>query len=210
VALARALARNPGVLLLDEPLAALDAPTRARVRAELVELLRELALPTLIVTHDYQDAVALADKVGVIAWGRLRQLASARELIARPQDTFVASFTGANVLPGVASATAGPLTSVRLSDGAVIHSADRLRGEVAVVVYPWEVQVTRAAPSDAALNVLSGELRGLVQMPSSVRVSVGLLTAELSPANAALLDTQSGGSGYSVFRVADTRLLATG
>ena len=69
VALARALARDPGVLLLDEPLSALDAHTKVAVRGELQELLREFGLPTLLVTHDYEDAASLADKVGVIVDG---------------------------------------------------------------------------------------------------------------------------------------------
>ncbi len=76
VALARALARDPAVLLLDEPLAALDAHTKSQVRSELRELLRELGLPTLLVTHDYEDAAALADEVGVIVEGQVRQLAT--------------------------------------------------------------------------------------------------------------------------------------
>src|SRR5207302_9972354 len=71
VALARAVARAPKVLLLDEPTAALDAHTRAGVRAELEELLRGLGLPTLLVTHDFEDAAALADRVGVIIEGEL-------------------------------------------------------------------------------------------------------------------------------------------
>src|SRR5258708_7298056 len=82
VALARALARDPGVLLLDEPLSALDAHTKVTVRGELQELLREFGLPTLLVTHDYEDAAALADKVGVIVDGSLRQFASPQELVA--------------------------------------------------------------------------------------------------------------------------------
>src|SRR5438105_429184 len=93
VALARALAREPAVLLLDEPLAALDAHTKAEVRHELAELLRELGLPTLLVTHDYEDAAALADEVGVLVEGRLRQLGTPAELVARPRDAFVAAFT---------------------------------------------------------------------------------------------------------------------
>src|SRR6476619_7088317 len=70
VALARALARDPAVLLLDEPLSALDAHTKASVRAQLQELLEGLALPTLIVTHDFRDAAALADRIGVVVAGR--------------------------------------------------------------------------------------------------------------------------------------------
>ena len=100
VALARALARDPGVLLLDEPLSALDAHTKIAVRGELQELLREFGLPTLLVTHDYEDAASLADKVGVLVDGKLRQFASPQELVSRPADGFVASFTGANLLRG--------------------------------------------------------------------------------------------------------------
>ena len=102
VALARALARDPGVLLLDEPLSALDAHTKVAVRGELQELLREFGLPTLLVTHDYEDAAALADKVGVLVDGSLRQLAAPQEMVAHPADGFVASFTGANLLHGIA------------------------------------------------------------------------------------------------------------
>ena len=102
VALARALARDPGVLLLDEPLSALDAHTKVAVRGELQELLREFGLPTLLVTHDYEDAAALADRVGVIVDGALRQFATPQEMVAHPADGFVASFTGANLLHGIA------------------------------------------------------------------------------------------------------------
>src|ERR687898_2855031 len=90
VALARALAREPAVLLLDEPLSALDAHTRAIVRGELAELLDDLGLPTLLVTHDFEDAAALADRVGVIVEGQVLQLGAAADLLAAPADAFVA------------------------------------------------------------------------------------------------------------------------
>src|SRR5262249_25728384 len=105
VALARALARGPKALLLDQPLAALHHRTKAAVRGELQELLRELEIPTLFVTHDFEDAAALADRVGVLVDGRLRQIGSTRELVARPADPFVASFTGANLLHGTVAET---------------------------------------------------------------------------------------------------------
>ena len=91
------------MLLLDEPLSALDAHTKAAVRIELHELLRELALPTILVTHDFEDAAALADRVGVIVDGRVLQSGTAAELVARPADPFVASFTGATLLGGTAT-----------------------------------------------------------------------------------------------------------
>jgi molybdate transport system ATP-binding protein len=94
VALARALAREPEVLLLDEPLSALDPHTRDVVRQELAEDLREFALPTLLVTHDVADAIALADRIGVVRDGRIIQLGTADELAANPADEFVARVFG--------------------------------------------------------------------------------------------------------------------
>src|SRR5207249_7545222 len=133
VALARALSRDPAVLLLDEPLAALDAHTKTQVRGELSELLRGLGLPTVLVTHDYEDAAALADEVGVVVDGELRQLAAPAELVARPRDAFVASFTGANLLHGTARRAGNDLTEVRLPDGVQLFSSDPGEGEVGVV-----------------------------------------------------------------------------
>ena len=115
VALARALAREPRVLLLDEPLAALDAHTRSVVRVELGELLSELGLPTLLVTHDFEDAAALAGRVGVLVDGRLRQLAAPADLVASPADPFVAELAGGNVVHGIALRGDTGLTRVALA-----------------------------------------------------------------------------------------------
>jgi ABC-type sulfate/molybdate transport systems ATPase subunit len=208
VALARALAREPGVLLLDEPLAALDAHTKAEVRHELSELLRELALPTLLVTHDYEDAAALADHVGVLVEGRLRQLGTPAELVARPRDAFVASFTGANLLRGRARRERA-LTAIRLESGEDLYSADEAEGEVGVVVYPWEVSVARAhAPdADSALNVIRGQVGSLVEVANRVRVRVGPVTAEVTAASAARLELANGGVAYATFKATGTRLV---
>src|SRR5262245_5633602 len=128
VALARALARDPGVLLLDEPLSALDAHTKTTVRGELQELLREFGLPTLLVTHDYEDAASLADHVGMIIEGRLHQYGPPQSLVAHPADVFVASFTGANVIRGVARANGDGLTVIDLVSGHRVFSTDEGKG----------------------------------------------------------------------------------
>jgi molybdate transport system ATP-binding protein len=209
VALARALARQPAALLLDEPLSALDAHTKAEVRHELAELLRDLALPTLLVTHDYEDAAALADEVGVLVEGRLRQLGPPAELVARPRDAFVASFTGANLLRGRARRGDGALTAIRLESGEDLYSADEAEGEVGVVVYPWEVSVARthAPDADSALNVLRGQVGSLVEVANRVRVRVGPVTAEVTPASAERLDLAAGGVAYATFKATGTRLV---
>ena len=143
VGLARALARKPGVLLLDEPLSALDPHTRAALRIELKELLDELDLPVLLVTHDFHDAAVLADRVAALVDGRIRQVGTPSQLIAAPADAFVASFTGANVLAGIARRGADGLTEVALADGGVVFSVDEAVGNVEVAVYPWDVSISR-------------------------------------------------------------------
>jgi molybdate transport system ATP-binding protein len=178
------------------------------VRHELSELLRELALPTLLVTHDYEDAAALADHVGVLGEGRLRQLGTPAELVARPRDAFVASFTGANLLRGRARRERA-LTAIRLESGEDLYSADEAEGEVGVVVYPWEVSVARAhAPdADSALNVIRGQVGSLVEVANRVRVRVGPVTAEVTAASAARLELANGGIAYATFKATGTRLV---
>jgi molybdate transport system ATP-binding protein len=207
VALARALSRNPGALLLDEPLAALDAHTKASVRAELQELLSDLELPTLIVTHDYEDAVALAATVGVLVDGELRQIGAPEELVSAPLDPFVASFTGANLLHGRTVGQENGLTKVQLGGGELLYSTDPGDGEVGVVVYPWDVSVGRAYPDDSALNLVSGEVVSIVQVGNRVRVRVGPLTAEVTGASAERLGLARGGTVFASFKATGTRLV---
>jgi molybdate transport system ATP-binding protein len=181
VALARALARDPAVLLLDEPLAALDAHTKSQVRSELHELLRELALPTVLVTHDYEDAAALADEVG-------------------------ASFTGANLLHGTALRSSD-MTEVRLATGEQLFSTDDAEGDVGVVVYPWDISVAREHANDSALNVVRGEIGSVFEVANRVRVRIGPITAEVTASSATRLDLARGGVAYATFKATGTRLV---
>jgi ABC-type sulfate/molybdate transport systems ATPase subunit len=207
VALARALARGPGVLLLDEPLSALDAHTRASVRAHLQDVLAQLALPTLIVTHDFRDATALADRIGVIVDGRLRQLAPVDELVRHPRDAFVARFTGGNVVAGDARPLPAGGAEVRLDSGATVRSAERGEGRVAVAVYPWEIAVASAPPSRNGGNAISGSVDGLDPEGDRVRVRVGELVAECAAADVERLGLRRGGPVYLVFAPESARLV---
>ena len=208
VAVARALAREPRVLLLDEPMAALDPHTRGGVRAELHDLLRELGLPTLLVTHDFEDAAALADRVGVIVEGRLRQLDDAAGLLGAPADPFVAEFAGANVLAGVARPGPDGLTEVELDSGTVVYSADGAHGRASLAVYPWDVSLARVASDDSALNHLSGEIVSLVRIGNRVRVRLPFLTAEITAASAERLGLRVGDLVVASFKATQARLLA--
>ena len=207
VALARALAREPDVLLLDEPLSALDAHTKSAVRLELSELLRDLGLPVILVTHDFEDAAALADEVGVLVDGKLRQRSSPAELVARPLDAFVASLTGANLLHGRARRVGGELTAVRLAGGEELYSTDSADGEVGVVVYPWDVSVARSHSPDSALNVIRGDVGSVVEVGNRVRVRIGPVTAEVTAASAERLELARGGAAFATFKATGTRLV---
>jgi molybdate transport system ATP-binding protein len=207
VALARALARDPAVLLLDEPLAALDAHTRSHVRAELADLLADVRLPTVLVTHDFQDASALADRVGVLVEGRVVQTGAPAELVASPSDPFVADFTGGNLLRGIARPTAAGLTQVTLADGAHVFSTDAAEGPVGAVVYPWEVAVAREAPADSAQNHVRAPIASMVPVANRMRVRIGPLTAEITAASAERLGLEPGQLVVASFKASGTRLV---
>ena len=210
VGLARALARGPRVLLMDEPLSALDAHTRAAVRVELQELLRELNLPTLLVTHDFEDASALAERVGVIVDGRILQLGAVQELVEAPVDPFVASFTGGNLVRGDARPAANGLTEVRLEDGTVLFSTDQASGRVGLVVYPWEVALSRGPADGSALNSVAGEITSLVLLGNRVRIRVGPLVAEVTAESAEHLALARGETVVATFKATATRLVPLG
>ena len=207
VGLARALARDPGVLLLDEPLSALDPHTRAALRLELKELLDELDLPVLLVTHDFHDAAVLANRVAALTDGRVRQIGTPSELVAAPADAFVASFTGANVLAGAARAGADGLTEVALADGGVVYSVDDALGAVEVAVYPWDVSISREQPHDSALNHVHGPITSLVVVGNRARVQVRGLVGEVTAASVERLGLEEGDVVMASFKAAATRLV---
>jgi len=154
VALARALAREPRVLLLDEPFGALDAITRRAVRDELADQLARLALPTLVVTHAFEDAAALAHRIGVIDNGLLVQLATPVELLRSPANAMVAALTGANVVEGIAT-SAGSGSTVALRGGGELESATAADGPVTIAVHRWELTLAPASSSKLTDTVVS-------------------------------------------------------
>ena len=135
--------------MLDEPFGALDAITRRQVRDELGDLLGELNLPTLLVTHAFEDAAALARRVAVIDSGRVVQLATPGELLATPANVMVAALTGANILEGTATPTPSGST-VRLHGGGELRSAAPASGAVHVAIHPW--QLALADPNACGLT----------------------------------------------------------
>ncbi len=188
VAVARALARRPRLMLLDEPLSALDPATRGAVAAELAGVLRETGLPALVVTHSFDEAASLSERVLVMERGQMVQDGPAGELLARPATAFVAEFAGMNRLTGVASGT-----KVLLDSGVEVRVADPAQGPVAVLVAPWEVSLSPAVPEGlSSLNHLEVTVRRVVPLGNRVRVALDGLTAEVTPESAARLELRPG------------------
>jgi molybdate transport system ATP-binding protein len=212
VALARALASEPRALLLYEPLAALDPGSRRDSLRELHALLAELSIPLLLVTHSYDEAALLAERIAVIDRGRIVQSGEPAEISTRPQSPFVADFAGAAVLRGEASREPGGLTLVRLRGGGELRSTDPASGPVAVSVFPWEIslQPPGAESEDSMLNRLPGQVASLT--PVGNRVRVGLTTpqplgTEVTARSAEAMALRPGSHVIAAWKATATRLI---
>jgi putative spermidine/putrescine transport system ATP-binding protein len=190
VALARALAIEPQVLLLDEPLSALDAKVRAQLRDEIRRIQLEVGTTTLFVTHDQEEALAIADRVGVMKDGRLEQLAPPTDVYSRPATSFVAEFVGlTNRLAGTVS---GQTVTVRGRDLPLVDPSTPA-GPATALVRPEAV--TLASDSTGDSGPLVGTVIAVTFLGATSRVTVDLgdttILAQLTTADAAELPAGS-------------------
>ncbi|HEY2312827.1 MAG TPA: ABC transporter ATP-binding protein [Streptosporangiaceae bacterium] len=169
VALARALAIEPQVLLLDEPLSALDAKVRAQLRDQIRRIQLEVGITTLFVTHDQEEALAIADRVGVMRAGRLEQLAPPTEVYSRPATPFVAEFVGlSNRLAG---SVTGSTVTVRGHDLPLVDPSTPA-GKVTAIVRPEAV--TLASDSSGESGPMTGTVIASTFLGATSRVTVDL------------------------------------
>jgi putative spermidine/putrescine transport system ATP-binding protein len=190
VALARALAIEPQVLLLDEPLSALDAKVRAQLRDQIRRIQLEVGITTLFVTHDQEEALAIADRVGVMREGRIEQLAPPTEVYSRPATPFVAEFVGlTNRLAGIVS---GATVTVRGRDLPLVDPSIPA-GPVTALVRPEAV--TLASDSSGESGPLVGTVIASTFLGATSRVTVDLgdttILAQLSTSDATALPAGS-------------------
>jgi putrescine transport system ATP-binding protein len=201
VALARSLARRPQVLLLDEPLAALDKKLRESTQLELMELQRRLGMTFIIVTHDQEEAMTVASRIGVMDAGRLEQVATPRELYEAPGSRWIAEFVGdINIFDGqVETREAGRLAISTRDAGTIIVAEPRapiIKTVVSVAIRPEKVKLSRRGPvSDAvnahAINRLEGTVTDVSYLGGLTTYKVKLDTGAVvrsSMANTARLD----------------------
>ncbi|HEV3463028.1 MAG TPA: ABC transporter ATP-binding protein [Actinomycetota bacterium] len=191
VALARAMVAEPRLLLLDEPLAALDAATRTEVRRDLRRQLAAFDGARLLVTHDPLEAMALADRLVVVEGGRVTQTGSPAQVSQRPRSRYVAELVGVNLYRGRADGAA-----VELAGGGRLIAAGDHRGEVFAAVHPRAVALHRRLPEGTPRNVLAGTADTLDVVGDRVRVRVAgrvPIVAEVTPAAVGELHLADGG-----------------
>jgi putative spermidine/putrescine transport system ATP-binding protein len=182
VALARALAIEPSVLLLDEPLSALDAKVRRQLREEIRRIQIMIGITTLFVTHDQEEALAMGDRVGVMSAGRLEQIAPPTELYDRPRTRFVAEFVGlTNRIPGTATDGAVDLLGTRVP----LLEGSATSGRVEALVRPEAIRIAPDEGADArvvAVSFLGSVCRAQVALPDET-----IAVAQISAAEAEAL-----------------------
>ena len=210
VALARALVTQPRALLLDEPLAALDPQTRAAVRGELRAVLADLSIPTLLVTHDYADALVFRERIVILAQGVVVQDGPHADLLAHPASRFVAEFTGVNFFEGVLLGRAeGHLGHILVGDGVELYApAEGLTpGPISISLRPWDVTLSLEPPAGSARNVLPARVRDVLPVGGRVRVALAAgargelpLVAEITPEAREALGCAEGQQLYAAFK----------
>ncbi len=209
VALARALVNNPRVLLLDEPLGALDLKLRKQMQVELKRIQSEIGITFIFVTHDQEEAMTMSDRIAVMREGRIEQLGHPEELYERPTTSFVAGFLGvSNLLDGEIVGRLGELVDVRLLDGTLVRApvaATNGATNVRVGVRPEKLRVTPARPDgeprDREMNALQGTVldasyigvstQYIVETADGHRLTVYAQNLEISGVSEGLADGQS-------------------
>ena len=208
VALARALAAGPSLLLLDEPLSALDAGTRSLVRSDLRRHLVDFPGCSVLVTHDPLDAMVLADRLVVIEQGRVVQTGAPSEVARSPRTDYVARLVGLNLYRGQATGS-----HVELDGGGRFVTADSATGEVFVTFRPSAVALHRTRPEGSARNAWLGHVTGIERHGDTVRVEVEgtpTVLADVTPAAVAELDLAPGAPVWVSVKATELRLDRTG
>lgn len=211
VALARALVKRPRVLLLDEPLSALDKKLREQMQLELKRLQHEVGITFLVVTHDQQEALVMADRIAVLQDGRLEQVGSPLELYEQPQSRFVAGFIGdMNFLEGIA----GP-DGVEVDGIGVLRGAGKLQGPAVIAVRPERLALVPVDPGDGR-NSVTGTVIDSAYHGAEIAVHIKLekgnetFTARVHASQAQHANIQPGAAICCAWEPEHSRILAAG
>jgi len=189
VALARSVAKRPKVLLLDEPLGALDKKLREETQFELMDLQQDLGLTFIVVTHDQEEAMTMADRIAVLDKGEVMQVATPAEIYEAPVSRFVANFIGnVNLLEGTVTGREGSALRIKGASGAEITAQNAPagvdHGEVAFAIRPEKIKVSSHAPTNGAGNMMEGEVYDLAYLGDMTVYLVKLADGQVVKASA--------------------------
>jgi putrescine transport system ATP-binding protein len=189
VALARSVAKRPKVLLLDEPLGALDKKLREETQFELMDLQQELGLTFVVVTHDQEEAMTMADRIAIMDKGQVMQVATPAEVYEAPSSRFVADFVGnVNMLEGTVAERSDNAATITGASGARIrveNAGEAIEGSiVAFAIRPEKIKVSSKPPADGATNVMEGEIWDLAYLGDMTVYHVKLSDGQVVKASA--------------------------
>ncbi|MBV8671586.1 MAG: ABC transporter ATP-binding protein [Candidatus Eremiobacteraeota bacterium] len=208
VAIARALALDPRVLLLDEPLGAIDVEHRTPVREALLRAIAEREMIAVIVSHDPAEAALFSDSLLVMEAGSVVQRGTPAELREHPLTRYVAAFAGVNLYRGVASPVQGGVSEVDV-DGSMFTILGTASGPVALVIDPDAVVLSRERPSSSARNWLVGNVAAVVADGPSLRVSIAStpsIVARITRRSADELGCVPGATLHATFKASEVRV----
>lgn len=211
VALARTLASEPQLLLLDEPTAALDPAARGEIRRWLLQVLSELQVPTLLVSHDVEEASYFRKRIAVMEQGRIVQQGSFHQLLQAPASEYVARFVGVNFIPGEVLVEADKQVFRSRGGSTFLAPFDRVKsGPACLTVFPWDIALYRQLPDGSPRNHLQGQVLDVVLLGDRVRMTLAekdKLVAELSSRGYRALGTpQPGEYLWAVFKAREARV----
>lgn len=210
VALARALVLKPEILLLDEPMSALDSRTRERIRLELSRIQKLFGTTIVQITHHFDDVFALANRIAIMREGQIVQVGDISEVFLHPSDTFVAEFLGiGNIIRGTSSKF-GNIIQITTHDGTTFFAASGVIGDIVATLHAEDVILSKAPFASSARNCLLGTVTEIIPTGSTVRIilDVGfLLTALLTRISCHELYLEPGSRVYATFKASAVHVM---
>ena len=210
VALARALILRPEILLLDEPMSALDGRTRERMRSELSRIRRVTGTTIIQITHHFEDVFALADRIAIMREGQVVQAGETSDVFLHPADTFVAEFLGiGNIIRGKAE-PAGNIARISPASGPSFFAASDIAGDMVATLHAEDVILSAEPFASSARNCLPGTVVEIIPSGSTVRVILDagfLLTALLTRESCCDLHLEPGSRVYATFKASAVHVI---
>jgi len=171
VSIARALIIKPKILLMDEPLSALDAVTQKKVREELRRIHNETGITTLHVTHNHEEALILGEKIGIMNKGEIIQVGTPQEVFRKPKTEFIANFVGVENLFSGTAENKGDITEIRIDD-LILYSTAKKKGRVKVSIRPEDIIISKEKMRSSARNVFPGKITDIEDRGAITKFSI--------------------------------------